>query len=62
MVTPDGILTCSPPLAKPDGIFWDEIRCTWADSDIPYVRDLIAELDPDPAPRPARLRWREGNR
>ena len=62
VVTPDGILTCSPPLAKPDGIFWDEIRSTWADSDITYVRDLIAELDPDPAPRPTLLRWREGNR
>jgi len=62
VVTPDGVLACSPPLAKPDGIFWEEIRGTWAGGDIPYVRDLIAELDPAPAPRTARPRWREGDR
>jgi 5-formyltetrahydrofolate cyclo-ligase len=62
VITPGGILTCAPPLAKPDGIFWDELRGIWADSGIPYVRDLVAELDPDPLPRAARPRWREGTR
>lgn len=62
VITPDGTVSCSPPLAKPDGIFWDEMRGTWANSDIPYVRDLVAEFDPDPVPGPGRLRWREGSR
>jgi 5-formyltetrahydrofolate cyclo-ligase len=62
VITPGGILTCAPPLAKPDGIFWGELRGTWADSGIPYVRDLVAELDPGPVPRAARPRWREGTR
>jgi 5-formyltetrahydrofolate cyclo-ligase len=62
VITPGGILTCEPPLAKPDGIFWDELRGTWADSGIPYVRDLVTELDPDPLPPAARPRWREGTR
>ncbi|HEY1822059.1 MAG TPA: 5-formyltetrahydrofolate cyclo-ligase [Trebonia sp.] len=62
VITPSGILACTPPLPKPDGIFWDEIRGAWADSGIPYVRDLVTELDPGPAGQPARLRWREGDR
>jgi 5-formyltetrahydrofolate cyclo-ligase len=62
VITPGGILTCTPPLPKPDGILWDEIRGFWANSGIPYVRDLLAELDPGPGAPPARLRWREGDR
>lgn len=60
VITPAGLLTCVPPLAKPDGIFWDELRSAWAGRDIPYVRELLAELDPDPVRPSARLRWREG--
>jgi 5-formyltetrahydrofolate cyclo-ligase len=59
VITPGGgVAACTPPLPKPDGIFWEEIRTTWASSGIPYVRELIAELDPDPAAA-ARPRWRE---
>ncbi|HEY0934787.1 MAG TPA: 5-formyltetrahydrofolate cyclo-ligase [Trebonia sp.] len=61
VITPGaGVTACAPPLPKPDGIFWAEIRTAWAGSGIPYVRELIAELDPDPVlTAPARPRWRE---
>jgi 5-formyltetrahydrofolate cyclo-ligase len=61
VITPGGgVAACTPPLPKPDGIFWEEIRTAWADSGIPYVRELIAELDPDPVlAATARPRWRE---
>lgn len=62
VITPgSGVLTCTPSLPKPDGILWDELRTAWADSGIPYVRDLVAELDPDPIlTRSGRPRWPEG--
>jgi 5-formyltetrahydrofolate cyclo-ligase len=58
VVTPGATLTCSPSLPKPDGIFWDEIRADRADA-VPYVRDLLAELQPTFAPTPTRPRWQE---
>jgi 5-formyltetrahydrofolate cyclo-ligase len=60
VITPGGgVAACTPPLPKPDGIFWEELRTAWADSGIPYVHELIAELDPNPGlPATARPRWR----
>jgi 5-formyltetrahydrofolate cyclo-ligase len=48
VLTPTQTLRCTPPLPKPDGIFWDEIRLAWSDAS-PYVRELLAELRPDQA-------------
>jgi 5-formyltetrahydrofolate cyclo-ligase len=58
VVTPGATLTCSPALPKPDGIFWDELRADRIDA-VPYVRDLIAELQPTFVPTVGRSRWPE---
>jgi hypothetical protein len=45
VLTPTQIVRCTPPLPKPEGIIWEEIRTMWND-DISYVRELREELAP----------------
>jgi 5-formyltetrahydrofolate cyclo-ligase len=62
VITPTETLTCSPALPKPEGIVWDELRVGFPD-DIPYVRELLAELAPPAGSRTStRARWRETGR
>lgn len=45
VLTPTQVVRCSPPLPKPEGIIWEEIRTMWND-DISVVRELRNELAP----------------
>lgn len=45
VLTPTQVVHCTPPLPKPEGIIWEEIRSMWND-DISYVRELREELAP----------------
>lgn len=58
IVTPEATALASPPLPKPDGLFWDEIRAG-VDRSRAYVSELLAELQPNgvaPLARPGALR------